>query len=101
MSEPICPKFEYAVQLLNKRWTGLIIFQLLHGAKRFNELQQGIDISSKVLSERLKFLETEGIIERNVYDEVPIRIEYVLTKQGESLSPVLHEIETWANNWVK
>jgi DNA-binding HxlR family transcriptional regulator len=101
MSDQICPKFEYAVQLLNKRWTGLIVYQLLSGPTRFNELQQSIGVSSKVLSERLKYLEHEAIIKRNVYPEVPVRIEYDLTKKGRSLEPILKEIHNWADQWVQ
>lgn len=100
MSDQICPKFEHAVQLLNKRWTGLIVYQLLSGSTRFNELQQSIGVSSKVLSERLKYLEHEAIIKRNVYPEVPVRIEYDLTKKGRSLEPILKEIHIWADQWV-
>jgi DNA-binding HxlR family transcriptional regulator len=100
MSEQVCPKFEYAVEILHKRWNGLIIYQLLRGEKRFNEIQQAMKISSKVLSERLKLLESEGLVERNVYPEVPVRIEYVLTEKGKSLSPILNALQTWANQWV-
>jgi len=100
MNDQICPKFEYAVHILHRRWTGLIIYQLLRGEKRFNEIQQAMSISSKVLSERLKYLETEEIITRNVYPEVPVRIEYMLTEKGKSLSPILDELQKWANQWI-
>jgi DNA-binding HxlR family transcriptional regulator len=97
----ICPKFEKAVQLLGKRWMGLIVYQLLSGNKRFSDLEKDIPISAKILSERLKELEKEKILIRTVYPETPVRIEYTLTEKGYSLKPVMQSIEVWSNNWVK
>lgn len=101
MNDPICPKFEKATQLLGKKWVGLIINQLLLHNKRFSELEQEIHISGKVLSERLRELEKEGIVVRNVFDEIPVRIEYQLTKKGKSLEPIMKEIADWSSHWVK
>ena len=98
--ESICPKFEKALSILNKRWTGLIIFQLLNGAHRFNGLESSIGVSGRVLSERLKNLEHEGIVKRSVYDETPVRIEYSLTEKGIALEPLLKEIQIWSNEWI-
>ncbi|SHN26625.1 winged helix-turn-helix transcriptional regulator [Gracilibacillus kekensis] len=96
----ICPKFESALNILNKRWTGLIIFQLLEGAQRFSAIEGNIGISGRVLSERLKDLEKQGIVKRKVYDETPVRIEYALTDKGKALEPVLQSIQHWADGWV-
>jgi DNA-binding HxlR family transcriptional regulator len=96
----ICPKFESALDILNKRWTGLIIFQLLEGAQRFSVIESSIGISGRVLSERLKDLEKSGIVERKVYDETPVRIEYGLTEKGRALEPVLKSIQQWAEGWI-
>ncbi|WP_163538363.1 helix-turn-helix domain-containing protein [Gracilibacillus sp. YIM 98692] len=96
----ICPKFESALNILNKRWTGLIIFQLLEGAQRFSSIESAIGISGRVLSERLKDLEKQGIVKRHVYNETPVRIEYVLTDKGRALEPVLISIQEWAEGWV-
>lgn len=102
MSEQsICPKFEKAAQLLGKKWVGLIINQLMDRPKRFSELEQEIHLSAKVLSDRLKDLEQEHIVKRNVYPEIPIRIEYELTEKGKSLSPIMSAIEHWSQNWIK
>ncbi|MCF7926379.1 MAG: helix-turn-helix transcriptional regulator [Candidatus Izimaplasma sp.] len=98
--EKICPKFEEAVKLLSKRWVGLIIHQLLDSSKRFSELEQEITVSSKVLSSRLKELEEQGIIYRDVYPERPVRIEYSLTKKGLGLAPVLDALHNWADAWI-
>lgn len=101
MSTSICPKFEYAVKILGKRWNGLIIHQLLEDKKRFNELENEINISAKVLSQRLKELEKEQLINRIVFNEMPVRIEYSLTEKGQSLSQVMDDIQLWANDWIK
>lgn len=97
----ICPKFESALNILNKRWTGLIIFQLLEGAQRFSTIEATIGISGRVLSERLKDLEKQGIVKRHVYDETPVRIEYALSEKGMALKPVLESIQKWADDWLK
>lgn len=101
MSDPICPKFEYAISLISKKWMGLIIYQLLNGPKRFSELEQEIHVSGRVLSERLKILEQEGLVVRHVYPEVPVRIEYELTKKGCTIEPVMNEIARWGEMWAE
>lgn len=98
----LCPRYEGAIEILGKRWTGLILRTLCDGPKRFNQLQEIIPgISAKVLVERMKELEDTKIVKRTVYPETPIRIEYSLTKKGKDLEPVLDEIQKWANKWVK
>jgi DNA-binding HxlR family transcriptional regulator len=97
----ICPKFEKAISILEKRWMGLIVLTLLEGPKRFNELEKAIPISAKVLSERLKQLEKEEIVIRNIYPETPVRIEYTLSEKGIALETVIHNLESWATKWVK
>lgn len=97
----LCPKFEAAFEIIGKRWTGLIIRVLLTGPKRFKELVQVIpNVSGKVLTERLKELESSGIISREVYPEMPVRVEYFLTEKGMGLLPVLDELQSWAEKWV-
>lgn len=97
----ICPRFETAISLLGQRWTGLIIHQLLDGPKRFGQLTEDIGISGRLLSERLKQLESDGLVERTVHPETPVRIEYSLTEKGYSLKPVMKEIERWSQNWIE
>ncbi|MBA2875114.1 winged helix-turn-helix transcriptional regulator [Thermaerobacillus caldiproteolyticus] len=97
----LCPKFEAAMKLLSKRWVGLIISQLLEGKKRFSEIEASIPISGKLLSERLKELEEADIVERKVYPETPVRIEYSLTEKGQALKSVIEAIEQWAQVWAK
>lgn len=101
MEPVICIKFEKASKLLSKRWVGLIINQLMDGPKRFSTLESEIQMSGKVLSERLKELEKEKIISRTVYPEVPVRVEYELTKKGYALKPVMTAIDQWSQRWIK
>jgi DNA-binding HxlR family transcriptional regulator len=102
MKQPtICPKFEKAISLLSQRWTALIIYQLLLGPQRFNEFQSSIGISGKVLSDRLKELEYQGVVKREVIPETPVIIEYSLTEKGRSMEPILRTIENWSQLWIK
>lgn len=101
MSLSICPKFEKAMSILGQRWTGLIIHQLLNGPQRFCVVESSMPISARVLSERLKDLEHEGIVKREVYPETPVRIEYSLTEKGLALEPLMKEIEVWAETWLQ
>ncbi|MET3681931.1 DNA-binding HxlR family transcriptional regulator [Alkalibacillus flavidus] len=101
MDQTICPKFEKALSIMNKRWTSLIVFQLLEGPQRFCEIESAIGVSGRVLSERLKDLEKEDIVTRTVYDETPVRIVYTLTDKGQSLKPALNQIQAWADEWVE
>ncbi|MDS1003851.1 helix-turn-helix transcriptional regulator [Clostridium sporogenes] len=97
----MCPKFENAFELLGKRWTGLIIRTLLNGQKRFSDISEAIpNMSARMLTERFKELEEEGIITRKVYPETPVRIEYELTEKGADLQTVMDEIQKWAEKWT-
>ncbi|MBV2197227.1 winged helix-turn-helix transcriptional regulator [Bacillus velezensis] len=97
----MCPRFEKAVDILSKRWVALIVFQLLNGQRRFSEIEAALpNLSGRVLSERLKELETEGVIKRDVIPETPVRIEYSLTEKGRALAPILEEISKWSSTWI-
>ena len=72
----------------------------MNGPKRFNELENEIKISGRVLSLRLKELESQDIVSRTVYPEMPVRIEYTLTKKGYALKPIMEEISNWGDSWV-
>ncbi|GAA0725265.1 helix-turn-helix domain-containing protein [Clostridium malenominatum] len=96
----MCPKFENAFELLGKRWTGLIIRTLLSGKKRFSDIADAIpNMSARMLTERFKELESQGIVIRRVYPETPVRIEYELTEKGHDLEGVMDEIQKWAEKW--
>lgn len=100
MDYSICPRFEKAMNILSQRWTGMIIYQLLHGPQRFCNIESAIGISGRMLSERLKELENEGIVKREVFPETPVRIEYSLTDKGRSLEAIMKEIENWSQQWI-
>ena len=97
----LCPKFFKASEILSKRWNGLIINQLLSGAQRFCSMSSALPISGRLLSERLKELESEGIVSREVYPEVPVRIEYTLTAKGLALKKVFDEMNQWSQEWIE
>ncbi|MBT2683891.1 helix-turn-helix domain-containing protein [Bacillus sp. ISL-37] len=101
MDKSICPRFEKAMTILSQRWTGLIIYQLLSGPQRFCTIESSVGVSGRVLSERLKDLENEGIVRREVHPETPVRIEYSLTEKGKSLEPLMTEIEKWSQSWLE
>ncbi|MBW7476373.1 helix-turn-helix transcriptional regulator [Paenibacillus oenotherae] len=98
----LCPRFEKALEILSKRWTAKIVYQLQSGPQRFVWIENSLpNLSGKVLSERLKELEAEGIIQRDVYPETPVRIEYQLTDKGKAFAPLFKEISSWAEQWVE
>ena len=97
----LCVRFHKASELIGRRWSGAIIFVLLHARCRFATLREAIpDITDRMLSERLQELEGEGIVERTVVPETPIRVEYALTKKGRALAEPIEAITEWAHKWV-
>ncbi len=97
----MCPRYEAAMELLGKKWTGLIIRVLLGGPRRFKDIKEQIpEMSDRVLSERMKELEDAQILTRKVYPETPVRIEYELTPKGRSLEPVIQAIQYWGEHWM-
>lgn len=97
----MCPLYEKAVDILGKRWTGLILRALMAGPKRFTEIRAYVEgLSDRLLSERLQEMEAEGIVERRVHTGRPIQVEYALTQKGAELRPVLESIQSWADRWV-
>lgn len=85
-----------SIELIGGKWKTIILYSLLSGTRRFGEIAVRIpDISRKVLTEQLKELESDGLILREQYKEIPPRVEYSLTDLGKSLSPVFRELEIW------
>jgi DNA-binding HxlR family transcriptional regulator len=96
-----CRLYHRAVELVGKRWTGAILLVLLDGPLRFSEIRQLVpDLSDRLLSERLKELEAEDIVERRVLDGSPVRVEYGLTSKGMALEPAVRALKSWANSWL-
>ena len=97
----VCARFHRAVELIGGRWTGALIHLLLNGRMRFAELRAAIpEISDRMLSERLRELEAEGIVARIVVPETPVRVEYELTEKGRALEHALGAVGKWAERWV-
>lgn len=100
-SEAFCPHYHKAVELIGRRWTGAILRALLSGVDRFSDLTETVPgLSDRMLSERLKELEAEGIVHRNVKPEIPVRIEYQLTARGYALGAVIQAVSQWAEEWL-
>jgi DNA-binding HxlR family transcriptional regulator len=100
-SAQFCPRYLHAVELVGRRWTGSILRALLAGPARYNEIRAGIpDLSDRMLSERLRELEAEGIVVRSVIPETPVRVEYELTEKGRALEKAIIAIAEWAEAWI-
>src|SRR5215213_9739204 len=97
--ESCCSAYHQAIELIGKRWTGAIVFVLLDGPLRFSEVLVP-EISDRLLSERMKELEAEGIVQRRVMDAMPVRVEYGLTEKGRALEPAVRSLKVWARSWL-
>jgi DNA-binding HxlR family transcriptional regulator len=97
----LCTRFHRASELIGRRWTGAIIYVLLRQRCRFATLRAAVpEITDRMLSERLQELEQEGIVERTVIPETPVRVEYSLTKKGRALVTAMDAIAEWAEKWL-
>lgn len=98
----LCSRFHRASELIGRRWSGAIIFVLLESRCRFATLREAIpDITDRMLAERLRELEQEGIVTRTVVPETPVRVEYDLTKKGRALAAPIQAIADWAHKWIE
>lgn len=98
---PACP-VETTLKLIGNKWEVLVLRDLMPGTKRFGELKQSIGgISQKVLTSKLREMETDGLVERHVFAEVPPRVEYSLTPLGRTLKPVLDAMDQWGTAYKK
>lgn len=95
-----CP-VEAALDVIGNKWKGIILFHLLSGLKRFNELKRLIpDVSQRVLTLQLRELENDNVIKRKVYPQVPPKVEYSLSELGLSLEPVLVALREWGEQFM-
>lgn len=98
---PFCP-VATTVDLIGNKWKLLIMRELLKGTRRFNELHKSIEgISQKVLTENLRKMEEDGIINRTVYAEVPPKVEYSLSDLGNSLRPIINAMSDWGTAYIQ
>lgn len=88
------------LNLIGGKWKGIILWHLCHKTLRFSQLRRRLDgITQKMLTQQLRELERDGLVHREVYPEVPPRVEYSLTERGLSLQPVLGEMCTWGKEY--
>lgn len=93
-----CP-VERAVNVLEGKWTLLILRELFGGVRRFGELRATLDgVSPKTLTERLRFLEDQGVVLRTIYPEIPAKVEYSLTDHGRGAWPVIAALRDWGQS---
>lgn len=96
----VCPHFHAAIELIGKRWTGAIVCALTERPMRFGELRGAVPgLSDRLLSQRLRELEDEGLVEREVESGTPVRVTYSLTAIGAELTPAIRELRAWAKRW--
>jgi DNA-binding HxlR family transcriptional regulator len=97
-----CPLYHEAVELIGRRWTGAIVAVLIeHGSLRFSEIGQAVPaLSDRLLSERMKELESRGVVIRRVASGPPVRVSYELTAMGRELGPALRALRSWAQQWL-
>lgn len=87
---------ETTISMIGDKWKILIVRELLQGTKRFGEIKEGVGtITQKMLTQNLREMEVDGLVKRKVYAQVPPRVEYSLTKTGETLKPVINALENW------
>ncbi len=96
----VCPHFHAAIEMIGKRWSGAIIWALDDGPMRFADLKRAVPgLSDRLLSRRLRELETDGMITRRVEDGLPVKVTYDLTEKGRSLRPAIQMLREWACDW--
>jgi DNA-binding HxlR family transcriptional regulator len=92
---------EATLDVIGGRWKGVILFHLLEGTKRFNELQRMVKgCTQRMLTLQLRELERDGVVKRTVYAEVPPKVEYSLTEFGRSLEPILLLMRDWGDKYI-
>jgi DNA-binding HxlR family transcriptional regulator len=97
-SERAMQQLHRALRLLSGKWKGEILWQLVDGKQRFGELRRAIpDVTQHMLTTQLRDLESEGLVKRTVFPEVPPRVEYEMTPAARALRPVFDELFRWAN----
>ncbi|GMK49074.1 hypothetical protein PghCCS26_62040 [Paenibacillus glycanilyticus] len=100
MMDQSCPGVvEPILEILDGKWTLLLLFELINGTRRFGELRRKLQpISPKTLTDRLRLLEEKGLVTRTLYPGVPLHVEYELTESGKALQPIFAAMWTWTQD---
>ena len=99
---PFSPDFHRAAELIGRRWSGAVLYALFHGERRFTDIAAAVPgLSARMLSERLRELESEGLIDRRAVPDAPARLEYHLTEKGRDLGDVFRHLADWAARWTE
>jgi DNA-binding HxlR family transcriptional regulator len=94
---PGCP-VEWALQLIDGKWKGVILYHLFEKTMRFNELRRKMpNVTQRMLTNQLRELEADGLIHREIFPQVPPRVEYSLTERGRTLQPVIAALKDWGD----
>ncbi|MFL5481950.1 MAG: winged helix-turn-helix transcriptional regulator [Gemmatimonadaceae bacterium] len=97
----VCARFHQAIELIGRRWTGAILQILLKGPARFSVIKSALpEMTDRILSERLRELQAEGLLSRSAYPSVPVRVDYALTEKARDLTPMLEGLADWAHRWL-
>jgi DNA-binding HxlR family transcriptional regulator len=98
---PVCVRFHTAIELIGSRWSGAILRVLFTGQHRYAQIKGAVPgLSDTMLTQRLRTLEAEGLIERHVIPASPVQVEYHLTEKGRDLEPVLDAVISWSHRWI-
>ncbi|MET9338099.1 MULTISPECIES: winged helix-turn-helix transcriptional regulator [unclassified Nonomuraea] len=96
-----CPHFQTAIELVGRRWNGVILLALARGATRYGELRDAVPgLSERLLAQRLRELESSGVVAREVRPTTPVQIRYSLTESGAALVEAMRPLMAWADRWV-
>ena len=98
----VCTRYHHAVELIGRRWSGAILSVLLRGPQGYNEMLAAVPgLSDRLLTERLREFESEGLVVRTVRPGPPVRVSYELTEAGAQLEPTIVQLSRWAERWVR
>ena len=98
--EVSCP-VENTLSVIGGKWKVLVLYHLMQGTKRFNELHRALaGISHRTLVKQLRELETDGILSRKIYAQIPPKVEYSLSEKGKNLEPVLNAMHKWSEKYI-
>jgi DNA-binding HxlR family transcriptional regulator len=101
-SRSTCSRFHHAVELIGRRWNGAILQAVLRGTHRYAEIKDAIPgVNDTMLSQRLRELEAEKLLERRVLPSSPVRVEYYGTEKAQALAPALEAVMAWAEEWIE